>query len=451
MKRPALRADARYRVFDEARIVDYLLLCGWSQEIRRGDRRGAERGARDALERWMQLGLPFTRAAKGGLRFDPAEVVNFLKWAGANHGDPFWDERFIANGRALVREFQPMAGLQPGTALDTKLDALRFSFTLAREFSLREFSLREVTPDAPLRLRLPLPLEDAALGDLAVEPVAPPDIDVEFTRAPGRLDARVSRVAALTRPTITLGVRYSFTGSAASPRHEPLSRSDRALYTRPDEALIRVTPRVRALATRLAGAGPDPGIALQRFRDFMLDELTCGIVDYDGHDAAAATDRVLESGWFDCQVGSALLVALCRAQDIPARLCSGYLLYAASPSHHWWAEAWIAGRGWVPFDTLASDLSRGGRDGEWRDCFMGHLDYRMKTECLPRLFNRSPGFRLPEAWRMLARADGDVTEIGLYDCDTGTAVQRDRIVVRHSVDASPDAGRVSPSVNATPL
>ncbi len=136
---------------------------------------------------------------------------------------------------------------------------------------------------------------------------------------------------------------------------------------------------------------------------------------------------MLESGWFDCQLGSALLVALCRASGIPARVVGGYLVYAASPSHHWWAEAWLPDRGWVPLDTICADLSFRGRDAAWRDYFLGEVDYRMTTECLPRLFSRSPGLRLPVAWRTLARADGDVIEIGFHAADTGELVYRDRI------------------------
>ncbi|NDP42265.1 MAG: hypothetical protein GZ089_06040, partial [Aromatoleum sp.] len=61
MKRPAMRIDVRYRSVEEARIIDYLLLCGWAREVRGGDRDAAEREARAALDRWASLGLPFAR------------------------------------------------------------------------------------------------------------------------------------------------------------------------------------------------------------------------------------------------------------------------------------------------------------------------------------------------------------------------------------------------------
>jgi hypothetical protein len=170
----------------------------------------------------------------------------------------------------------------------------------------------------------------------------------------------------------------------------------------------------------------------------MLDRLTCGVVHYDQLDVMPATDWVLETGWFDCQLGSALLVALCRAKGIPARIVSGYLLYAPSPSPHFWAEVWVEGRGWVPLDTLCSDLSARGRDRPWRDYFAGQLDYRMKTQCFPRLFNSSPTFRLPPAWHLLVRPEGEGAEIGFFANDSGSLVYRDRISVRP--EGGPAAG-----------
>lgn len=444
MKRPAMGADGRNRTVDETRIVDYLVLCGWSREAHSEDRAPAERAARAALDGWIALGLPFARTADGARRFDPAEVVNFLKWAGAALGDPFWEERFIANTRELVRAFHsPIApGVSPPPAT---LGPRRFTVTVQREFALQEAA------GAHALLRLPLPLEDDALRDLAIECIAPPGVDVDFAIAPGRLDARFAPPPA---PTITLGVRLSFTArpSLTNPQSAPLTPADRKLYTRSAEGLVRISPQVQALAARLVGIEREPWSAVRRFWNFLVDELTCGVIDYEKLDAARPLDHVLESGWFDCQLGSALLVALCRTQNIPARIVSGYLLYPLSPAYHWWAEAWLADRGWIPLDTICADLSTRGRDAPWRDYFVGQLDYRMKTEVLPRLFNRSPGLRLPAAWRILARADREVTEIGPYACATGALIFRDRIVVRHGADASSIAAAgPSLSVNAGPL
>jgi hypothetical protein len=57
----------------------------------------------------------------------------------------------------------------------------------------------------------------------------------------------------------------------------------------------------------------------------MIDELACGPVHYDQVTPATPCDWVLESGWYDCQLGSAFLVALARARGIPARIVGGYV------------------------------------------------------------------------------------------------------------------------------
>src|SRR5450631_3075901 len=83
----AIRADARYRIVDEDRIIDLLVLCGWAHEVQQGKRASAVQGAAAALDRWIAAGLPFAPTADGARRFDPVEVVNFLKDVGQRNGD----------------------------------------------------------------------------------------------------------------------------------------------------------------------------------------------------------------------------------------------------------------------------------------------------------------------------------------------------------------------------
>ena len=424
MRPMAIRADARYRVVDEARIIDLLALGGWAHEIQHGEHALAEKAAASVLDRWVVGGLPFAHSGDGGRYFDPAEVINFMKCAALREGDTFWEQRYIATGRRMVRGFHALENGSSAPPPASALTGAHFAVTLSREFDLG--AARAAA--RPL-LRLPLPIEDEALRDLEIEAFAPPDVDVDFTIQPGRLDVRV---AAAPRRAIAVGVHLSFTAYPALPASSPapLGAAEGALYTRPSEGLIKVSPRVRALAAELAGTEREPWKVVRRFWSFMLDELTCGVLHYDQLDASRPTDWVLETGWFDCQLGSALLIALCRARGIPARLIGGYQLYPAAPSPHYWAEVWSNAHGWLPLDTICSDLSARGRDAAWRDCFFGCLDYRMKTQCLPRLFSQNPSMPLPPAWHMLARATGQGIEVGFFANDEGALVYRDRISVR---------------------
>ena len=134
------------------------------------------------------------------------------------------------------------------------------------------------------------------------------------------------------------------------------------------------------------------------------------MVRYDQVDSAAPGDWVLDTGWYDCQLGSSLFVSLCRARGIPARLMSGHMLYKLAPGFHYWAEVWKEDSGWLPFDFLSWDLSEAGRDEVWRDRFAGNIDYRMVTQCLPLAFTGPMSVRFPPAWHLVnAPAAGGMT------------------------------------------
>jgi hypothetical protein len=430
MSRLGIAVGARYRTVAEPQILELLLLCGLAYQCRGTGRASALREVSDALDRWIGLGLPFEKSPDSVRRFDPAEVVNFFKWAGLSHGDRFWEDRFIVSGRRLIREFHALETAEGVLPPPTSLSPRRFSVTLQREFNLGHCE-----PGRRVRLRVPLPLEDHSLGDLAITPIPPRDCAVEFAVTPGRLDAQF---LAPSSGMVTLGVEVSFVTRPVVPEPRPaaLTAEERELYERPREGIIQVSPRIRALAAELAGSKRDPWTQVQGFWNYMLDRMTCGVLHYDELGSANPVDWILDTGWFDCHLGSALLVALCRARGIPARLVSGYLLYPASPSYHYWAEAWVVGRGWVPMDLVCSDLSARGRDTLWRDYFLGCLDYRMKTQCLPRLFDRTPTVRFPPAWHILPRPHGDGAEIGFFARDSGELIYRDQISVRPGVGAA---------------
>jgi hypothetical protein len=143
------------------------------------------------------------------------------------------------------------------------------------------------------------------------------------------------------------------------------------------------------------------------------------------------------NGWQATHAGECEVVALCRARGIPARLVGGYMIYPRCPDQHYWAEFWDDARGWVPIDSVAIELSFNGRDRLWRDYFFGQLDYRMKTECLPRLFTGTPTIRFPRVWYTLFRSLETGVEIDTFDTNSGAPIFRDQIVVKR--------------VNATPL
>ena len=415
------------RVADEASIVDLVVLHGYALDVRRGERTRAERDARETLERWIGLGLGHARAADGSRRFDPAEVLCFAKFAGRRLGDPFARERALVQGRSLALAFHPGATSPDAPPPVDTLPAERFVVTLEREFDVSRGAR-----GAPILLRLPAPVPDPTLTDVDVSFVGP--AGAELTQAPGRLDVRLAHPG--TR-TLTCGARIAF---SSTPSHAPaaVDPGEAQRYLSRAEGIVKVSPRIAALGGRVAGSAREPLDRVRRWVDFLADTVTIGGVAYDRLSPAAPLDTVLDDRWLDCQLASALLVGLCRADGIPARLVSGYLL-TPTPAGHYWAEVAIDGR-WLPFDSAAAELADGGRDAAWRDYYFGRLDHRLKTQVLPRTFNLSPSVRLPPRWYSLPRLDGDGASVATYDCVTGALVYRERLSVQRGS-----------SVNATPL
>jgi transglutaminase-like putative cysteine protease len=120
-------------------------------------------------------------------------------------------------------------------------------------------------------------------------------------------------------------------------------------------APVKDVDGVRDLARRHAVADPSSPVAIEH----ALDELTETISREFTYDRTvtnvySAVDDVLELRAGVCQDFAHLFIAAARAMGVPARYVSGYIhtpgesVVAAS---HAWAEAWVAGRGWIGFDA----------------------------------------------------------------------------------------------------
>jgi hypothetical protein len=222
---PRRRAPARG---DEASIVALVALYGWAIELRRGERERPEREAREALDRWVALGLPFARDAGGARRFDPVEVIGFYKSRGRVLGDPFL-ALAMAQSRALVLGFHDGTPSAERRRASTRWAARAF----ASRSSARSTS-RAATRGSPLLLRVPLPVDDGTLDGVTVDPSA--SRGREGRDSPGRLDVRLPHPGTATIP---IGVRVSFWSDPSRRGRERRRRSmppRLALYTRASKA-----------------------------------------------------------------------------------------------------------------------------------------------------------------------------------------------------------------------
>ncbi len=417
-----------YRVVDEERTVGALVTECWPHEPLFGDAEGLHATARRVLAGWVGQGLPFR--SEGGRRFfDPGEVFNFMKTAATVHGDRVWPCG-IAAGRRAVRDFKRG---RPAPA--TKVHApMRFVIDLRREFDLQANA-----PGSIVRLRIPVPYEDRTQREIETEVV---EAAGEVQRAPGRVEVRMpvpdSRTAAIS-------VRVRFTAFCETVAVDParLAAYDRndpevELYTRPVEGFVRVSPRITALAERLAGPAAGPWQALRAFWGFFFQQMKLGHLHPDAIGPEDPLGAVLDQPWVDCFAGSALLVGLCRARGIPARLVGGLCLDVDAPTNHYWAEVLLPPFGWFPIDLLSWELAGGDlAQTEWSHHYFGNLDYRMKTECLPRTFVGAVGVARPPAWYVLTTRDGVKTEMEYRGVEPDRLLYRDTVRLTELVDVTP--------------
>ena len=376
----------RYRTVAEPRVVEMVSLAGWAHEL---DDPGVAGQAREAVEGWVERGLPFRTSVSGDRLFDPAEVWALIKRLGRSGHDPYFRSRQIPTGRRLVGDLADSAAPDGPFAIEIR----------------RTFDLTDVPAGRVLRLRLPLPLEKAH-GHRSVA-LLPDTTCGSATIHAHRIELR----CATDQQTATLAARLDFPAPAEAAADE-----DRHIYLRPREGLVGISDRVRDLAFRLAGQGSSVAQAVRGFWIFLIESFACVPIHYDQVDPAAPCDWVLDTGVYDCQLAAALFIALCRARDIPARLVGGHVLYRRAPTNHFWAEYWCPD-GWTPVDFLGWDLSGGGDDPVWRDHFFGRLDARLITQRLPLDFTGTPGIPIPPAWHLLQTAAGRGVDIALTTLD----------------------------------
>jgi Transglutaminase-like superfamily len=417
---PGIRAEDRYRTVGESQIVHLLLVAAFAYELEAGQRESASARATAGLDSWIALGLGYRMSHRGERLFDPVEVINRMKWSGYHGLDDFWVNCFLATQRRFSAEWDDDVNHTPSRR-DQRLHT-RFNVGLRRIFSLEQ-----IEAGRKLRLRLPLPLSQSS-ENIEIEPIVPTGSSARIVRSEGRLDFQL---AAPSEPQVEIAAKIEFTTLNRSRDDLPggLPPERREIYLRANEGLIRITPRIQALARAIAKMGAGDFEIAKSFFHYVVDEHMCGMVHYDQVDGDKPGDWVLDAGWYDCQLGSALFVSMCRASGIPARLLSGHMLYRLAPGFHYWAEVWIDELGWTPFDLLTWDLSEGGRNTAWRDFFVGQIDYRMVTQCFPLTFTGPMSVRFPTEWHLINAPTNDGMQINFTELD-GRLIYTDQITAQ---------------------
>lgn len=118
-----------------------------------------------------------------------------------------------------------------------------------------------------------------------------------------------------------------------------------------DTPRTKIGERTRGLASKVASDNP-----LQQMHDLMAAIHEAVEYRIGSSDTETTAEEALEAGSGVCQDHAHIFIAAARAMEVPARYVSGYLLMetAEQTATHAWAEAHIAGLGWVGFDPANS-------------------------------------------------------------------------------------------------
>jgi hypothetical protein len=377
-----------YRSVPEDVMIELLILEGdpYNSNIQ-----AAQKEARIALEGSIASGLGVRTTPSGQRLFDPVEVSFVLKTVTGLGRDNYWRNRMVPTLRRFVADLA-----------ETPDQPVSMSYR-------RRFYTGELQPDRPLRLRVPLPLNER-YSNLIIDPTFPENT-IQHRMSDGRLEVRVSPGP---EPYIDVAAEFSFA-------NRNMSRSlslpaDFDIFLKHKDGLVVASEPIQALSKHLSRSDHSD-TRVRAFWNFVMDEFLFCPVHYDQVPADRPLDWVLETKTYDCQLASALFVALCRASNIPARIVGGNFLYKRSPTNHYWAEVWLENSGWTPFDFLSWDLSEGSTSEPWHDHFFGHLDSRLISECLPLAFLGSVGVPIPSKWHILRRVVADGVLVRLEGLD----------------------------------
>jgi hypothetical protein len=390
-------------------VIEQIMIQCWLFQARGGDRAGARRKAEQTLERLLAMGLP-RENGPDGMRLDPYAANNMIKARAGQLEDEAWG--------AWQDTARRNAGSLPA-------GQHRYRFSLRREW--HDYTVK---PDRPVVLRLPLPLRQSQLGAASVQLIEPSGAAFDVRETPGRVELRVdgARVKGPIVAELVVEFAAGETREAppvAAPPGAPVRPLDE-IWLRDHEGLVVQSPGVATLAASLAEGCRDARGYVQAAWRWLMSELRFGDTHRADLDAADPLGGLLRTRLADCVLGSSLLVALCRARGIPARLLSGYLLHPANLGPHSWAEVCIAPGEWMPVDFGSWCYCAGDPDDpQWGRFFLGRVDARYLAEIAPREFTGWGSAAPPERWYRLERLEGDRIVHTLHALPANTLFRRD--------------------------
>jgi transglutaminase-like putative cysteine protease len=194
-------------------------------------------------------------------------------------------------------------------------------------------------------------------------------------RISNRTDAYGTRIKRLEiadlEPGAEIDVGFSCVVSLGAPPRIELDASkasettpeDLARFTKDHSIFGLKDPSIRSKAAELLAAHPHPVERALAIHDFVASSLK-----YDGGGGWDPAPVVLGRRSGSCSEFSYLFCALSRATGLPTRFVGASIFPAKSAQpfhdhgHHRWAEVWLPGHGWVPFDPTLDRGKKPKRD-----------------------------------------------------------------------------------------
>lgn len=131
-------------------------------------------------------------------------------------------------------------------------------------------------------------------------------------------------------------------------------------YKNPTEKIDSGNPEVVKLANQLAEGEDDLFIVIHNLAAWVEENIEYDL-DTVTADATQKASWVLTNRRGVCDELTALFMAMCRSLGIPSKFISGISFtndpqFAENWGPHGWAEVYLPGYGWVPFDVTYSEL-----------------------------------------------------------------------------------------------
>jgi hypothetical protein len=206
-----------------------------------------------------------------------------------------------------------------------------------------------------LRCWLPYPKENRArqsnirlIGTFPATYILAPD-------SAGHRSICMEQKAVAGKPTV-FNIKVSFDGAAQyfDPARLKAARYDKRSglykkYTSEQAPNIVFTPRIRALADKIAGKEKNPLKIVRKLYEWIDGHIIwSGALEYSTMENIP--EYVLDHRRGDCGMQTLLFMTMARYKGIPVKWQSGWMLHPHEVNLHDWCEVYYEGTGWVPLD-----------------------------------------------------------------------------------------------------